>query len=665
METRATADSKGLLREFLVFSLQPRSATFRDEVYRYLVKAALFGQEAGLTEGEVARSVSETLAPDREALVEVMLKQAIKALSEEGAVVLVEGRLCLEESEAARMTAARNRYTELQEGVHERLLERLSYYYRAIAAAQADQVTRNFDIFLTAALTRLGYMWASGVFGQGMLGKQYELSIDFEAVYQEARKDFHRFEDQTLEFLQKVQFRAFLQSKDKTLWDYFYALAFSYCLIRALGLDPRLSALTDSLIDRRRILLDTNVVHHLLLESGRLHADILLLVSTSLQLGVDVAVTERTIRELRKHLDDNFHLFYQTAVPGPEEAERIVALQTDNEYYDSFVRALSKSPGLSWQEFHSRFSGLPELLKSHGLEIEPEDESLLSQPAFGFLIPVAIQISQELIYSKGKTVDTARHDVYHLLLIEHSRKQRARDALGSQYWFITDDRTLFDLDRIARQRAELRDCVEQNSLDPFCMMWEDWMVYVSPFLLSSDDPPAKQAFVDLLTSDMLASAVGEISAQHIVLLLSIGVDLSQYTVEELEGLLGDEYVKVVLDEYVAGRDMEQLTLKLNLAMGNYMQSERNKRLEQEEEQKRQIERIIDQYTAEKETLQATLRAADQAMEERERQRKEEESTRSAELEQVQRQLKRAQFGIVAVLVVAIIIILVVAVLIWR
>lgn len=278
-------------------------------------------------------------------------------------------------------------------------------------------------------------------------------------------------EDEQLKNAQNAAFRKIFGSLDKEGRLYLMALTQTYMLAEILCCDPYCQTLVRTEFARKETFLDTNILVAAVCGQDVFHETALDLLDTMKSLDVKPKYTRQTLAELRSFIE-NARRNYMRYMMYPS----LIASQIVDLIDDPFVQEYRTATNMTWDEYCEEVEKrLTEYMsKSFHVELDERDHEkyrIEESPGFNSCVQEIRAAAQQ-----EKSLRLAAHDAYHLFLIRELRKELEKDvpATGSDFWFLTLDKQLFNVDV---QRMQL-----QKGSRPASVILAVWIQMLWPFL---------------------------------------------------------------------------------------------------------------------------------------------------------------------------------------
>ncbi len=420
----------------------------------------------------------------------------------------------------------------------------------------------------------------------------------------------------------------------------------------------------------QRLYLDTNVLIGAFGLAGReINESIKRLLDLSKGLGVEFAVTSRTVEEFRHSLDRAKEQIVSRGLPSRryanvlrDAAREIGGVSLLEGYYESYGEH-----GSTPDDWFRRASQFEPIFKELDISVEDEGLANVLKTEGPRINDYVVLLNREAAFRSGRARDDLpmQHDAIHRALIERLRGEGHRRFGTAQYWFLTEDKILPRFGQLALEGERAPDV-------PFCISGAAWRQIARCFTPRTED--FDQTITDLLASPYLrfgkARDLGEVQQAVARISTLLGEDgspavvaaaVSDETLEAAAGADGgDARDEVLLGAYQQSEDalakrMESLQGRVE-AMEGRLDDEREKHVMSAaeiatvEEGKRELEaRVAEQEQELKEGREALDRERSLSAEEIERLKSEQEDKERQDAE-VRIKRRRALTVLLAVIV---------------
>jgi len=342
--------------------------------------------------------------------------------------------------------------------------------------------------------------------------------------------------------------------------------------VQVLNLDPECQTLEREAFGKKNLLLDTNVIIALLCPSSRQHRLSRELVRLTRQVGARMLVTERTLKEYAKVLDDS-----KNAMKGFKPTMPVRFLEAiDEEFIASFAIEKQSHPHETWQGYYLRMQHVKSILKNnYGIELLDGDHPEILERAY--FSEIAENVSDCFMKSRRqpKSKAVAEHDAYHMILVRELSKETSPTMVGSSHWFLSHDQTLAYVEPLLRTKLG-----DDKAIS--AIVSDIWLQVIEPFL--SRDVREKQAvevFAELLNSQF-ARAPFRITRSVLTELQGDWLNYDGLETHDFEEILGEKFVADYLAKIrkmrKTGQDTKEASDEFKEQLGNRLQGRANEKI---------------------------------------------------------------------------------------
>jgi hypothetical protein len=216
---------------------------------------------------------------------------------------------------------------------------------------------------------------------------------------------------------------------DEALSDLLYSLAQSYFFVQVLHLDPECQQLTAESLKRKKVYLDTNVIHNSLTGTNRKNKAVDYALKLTASLGINTVLSKRTKEEFIDLLESRKNAFGKDPqIPN----NRFVKVSSNLEegFLKDCLRKKEKSPNLTFDRYADRLEEIESVLNNRYNTVfdESDHNDILENPDIRQLEDIVVE--EGSIFGLQKSDNVAEHDAFHILLIQELRKNSQGDILG-------------------------------------------------------------------------------------------------------------------------------------------------------------------------------------------------------------------------------------------
>lgn len=216
----------------------------------------------------------------------------------------------------------------------------------------------------------------------------------------------------------------------------------SYVLCRILNCKPESQEFMKNELDHKVFILDTNILVAAIHGVDRNHTKVLQLLDNLKDINADLRYTSETLEEFKASLEEAREQYeYVLHLPAETRENVLNDLVRCHPYIGPYV----EDSFFDWDSYsHSLYRRLDTLFTRYGCQPQNHDGLVLDQSKVD-------EFAKMLQRGYGKSVPTAVHDAFHLILVRSLRESNHRQELDScwnNYWFLTLDDRLCHFDKI-------------------------------------------------------------------------------------------------------------------------------------------------------------------------------------------------------------------------
>jgi hypothetical protein len=487
-----------LLTHYFRFIMREESGPLRDRLQRGLVERALktgnpeHTMSAATIEANIEKQVGVKHYPQElvhQALRELVPRGYVERAGRSAAGVELY-RLARDRFE--NLNGAIGRVEEQERVFQSGVVDKVEAACGHLDAEDRERVEAAFIDFVGTILGKIGEHCALNLVEQ----KHWARASEYPRFQHDLDHAVKRLPTQ-LQDAARHAFQETLQSPEPEQGEYLYSIGQVYYVVELLHLDPALQALQRERFEATRLYLDTNLLIAALLQEHDRHGVVIALLRLCNGLGFELRYSERTSEELEGLIgmaDEE----YRDHPPFSHEMASELALAVDSPFLRAYFISWP-STKWSWQQYRARISGWRDVLKAEGIVVDDSIPTTMSGSRYDHLrYKLGIVVADRNGRRVPKRRRAVEHDAHMLAAIETLAQRDDKEAhpFGHRYWFLTLDRRLADC---ARQAA-------RSDVGGVCMLAEEWVQYISPFLgpdVSHEE--AADVFVRLLASRFFVS----------------------------------------------------------------------------------------------------------------------------------------------------------------
>jgi predicted nucleic acid-binding protein len=529
--------SLDVLGRISAFVLNRSTDNFRSELYEHLIMMTLHEdqEDKGTTIDMIRFSMEKDLKVEK--LPASLIEHALHSLIEKGTVKHVKGKagelFFLAQDERTRINIMKEQYFQTTNQVKKTISEKIKERGISLDIVSEPIVFTTFRNFLATTLSRLGTECCYGLIGSK--GKETH-SLQPTNVSDILDQILETVQDELLHEAERSVFIEYISRPDEALSDFLYSLAQSYFFIQVLRIDPECQALTKASLQNKKVYLDTNVIHHALtgVSTRYKSADDALKLTSAL--GVTTVLSDLTKEEFLFLLEKRKREFGRDPKVPKKRFEKM-SLSLEDGFLKDFLKKKSDNPNLTFDRYADRYEELETVLRNRYQTLfdERDHEQIFDNPEMKELTKIVTE--EGIKFGLFKTDDVAKHDAFHILLIQDMRSKDKGDILGPNYWFLTHDRSL-------RAVEEKFDKYEKF---PSSIFLDNWLQLLSPLLAPEQTKNARDAYLGLFASrlPLLSRVVDE---EIFLAFQGKWMDDEDLSPDDVARIIGNRYVKDYYDK---------------------------------------------------------------------------------------------------------------------
>jgi hypothetical protein len=349
------------------------------------------------------------------------------------------------------------------------------------------------------------------------------------------------------EKLRRIEREAFIESistPNDALSDFLYSLAQSYFFVQVLHLDPECQRLTAESLKRKKVYLDTNVIHHSLTGIVRRNKSVDYALKLTASLGITTVFSKRTKEEFIDLLESRKKAFGRDPKIPNNRFEK-VSNSLEDGFLKDFLKKRAENPNLTFERYADRLEEIEAVLSNrYSTAFDENDyEDILENPDIEQLKDIVVK--EGMMFGLQKSDKVAEHDAFHILLIQELRKKNEGDILGPDFWFLTHDRSLLYAERQYGKYAKFSSSI----------FVDNWVQLISPLLSPKQTKEARDAYIGLFAS-RLPVLSGAIDEEIFAAFQGKWVDDEDLKAPDIARIIGNRYIK---DSYEAAK-IDEMTI---------------------------------------------------------------------------------------------------------
>jgi len=529
------------LIELAQFVLSRKTRDIRNELTKYLI-ARVVSKYAKEREGVLERDLSplielEYRLPD---FPELFIHSALENMIAEESFIIrdsAEGRrYFLKEIKQGEIESLAEKYQELRRSAMDELVQRIESDYGKLSELQAELVLSVFFSLIGSILVKHTVNCAQAItYGKGEPSKVLEYP-DFRTQLDTVLSKIS--EQKLRDSLSKV-IRNMLLNPSKDLLNFLHSMAQGYVILQILNLDPNCIQLERASLAKRKVYLDTNIIIAIVCSGDESHQAVVDLTKLTTKLGVQLIFSARTKAEFLRRFKESTALYQRISGISKDVTRKAMELMPDP-FIKSYRIEKGAGSGSGWGWFSAKMQNVEVILKDEfqiEFDLERKDEIL----KHGDLEQLTSIVYRAAYPTKSENV--AKHDAFHILLINELRKEETPDELGTNYWFLTLDYTLDEAEREFAKETEQRQRLASS------IHASTWLDMISTFM--SPDIAREEAatiFAELLASELPALTT-PINSYDIADLIGPWMDDPNLGTETIRRIVGNEFVRETLGSF--------------------------------------------------------------------------------------------------------------------
>jgi len=529
------------LIELAQFVLSRKTRDIRNELTKYLI-ARVVSKYAKEREGILERDLSPLIEleynlPD---FPELFIYSALENMTAEDSFVIRDGpegrKYFLKEIKQSEIESLAEKYRELRRSAMNELVQRVESDYGKLPELQAELVLSIFFSLIGSILVKHSVNCAQAItYGKGEPSKVLEYP-DFRAQLDSVLSKIS--EQKLRDSLSKVIRNMFLDPS-KDLLNFLHSMAQGYVILQILNLDPNCIQLERASLAKRKVYLDTNMIIAIVCSGHESHRAVVDLTKLTRKLGVQLIFSTRTKAEFLRRFEESTALYQRISGISKDVTRKAMELMPDP-FIKSFRIEKGAGSGSGWGWFSAKMQNVEVILKDE-FQIEFDQErkdEILKHSDFEQLTSNVYMAAYP-----EKSENVARHDAFHILLINELRKEETPDELGTNYWFLTLDYTLDKAEREFAKETKQRQWLDSS------IHASTWLDMISTFM--SPDIAREEAatiFAELLASELPALTT-PINSYDIADLIGPWMDDPNLGTESIRRIVGNEFVRETLGLY--------------------------------------------------------------------------------------------------------------------
>jgi len=531
-----------LLERISTFVLNRTSEDFRLELYEHLVMMALSDDKTGKGIGKEQTISSLEKDLQVEKLPPNPVAAALNHLIERNAVKKIRGGqgdlYFLAQDERTRIALMEEQYSKIVAQVKSSLSRKIKEKGISLDMSEEAIVFATFRNFLSVALSELGKECCFSLISSHGKDVGALKPVNVTDILDDVLKTV---ENESLRRIEKEAFIESISTPEDALSDLLYSLAQSYFYVQILHLDPECQQLTAESLRRKKVYLDTNVIHHSLTGIDKRNKAVDYALKLTASLGINTVLSERTKEEFIDLLESRKKAFGKGPNIPNNRFEK-VSNSLEDGFLKDFLKKKAKSPNLTFERYADRLEEIETVLSNRYTTAfdESDYKDILENPDIHQLEDIVVE--EGMMFGLQKSDKVAEHDAFHILLVQELRKKSEGDILGPNFWFLTHDRSLLYAEKRYGKYAKF----------PSSIFVDNWVQLISPLLSPKQTKDARDAYIGLFAS-RLPVLSGAIDEEVLAAFQGKWMDDEDLKAKDVARIIGNRYIK---DSYEVSKETE-------------------------------------------------------------------------------------------------------------
>ena len=456
-----------------------------------------------------------------------------RALSDEGKVLLSREKISLSIQRREKIQAEVQKAQERKAEIEKIFVDILVEQYRLIAdqPLYGKDQTLCTDLFWKSISKLISFKanTVAQLLSSSRIGMDVSMS---NALFNNIHKEIL---DKKLGKSFKTSFEVLFQRKIGTFLQFLFDCSQVLTCWKILSLDPSADKLKNTEFEKKTLIVDTNTLMGLLCSSNYNHKSTEEVINLSQQIGVKIRITSKTVAEF-KHVLNLSHERY----PLLGKVSNRILGRINDDFISSYALETETESSLTWQQYYEKMSNLEDTLKKFNIEVVNVDNvQLVDEKNFRKVTDEVIRVWAKYRYGK-KEADVAEHDAFHLLLIKELReKDNRKSTLGPNYWFLTRDSTLGQVNQLINSLEIFKSHLSSSIKESV------WVDFITPFLNSQTrKEEIYVVFADLLRSEFMTIPKG-ISSRTLIEIQGEWTKYEWLSTEAIEDILKDTVMQTL------------------------------------------------------------------------------------------------------------------------
>jgi hypothetical protein len=527
------------------YVLRRESTSIREDLYENVIETAIYlgtQENRPLDLAGLERTLEAKLLGIK--LPSALVTRTIEALERSNRVKRTpDNGLAVTETRKVQISEQIEEQRSLADGVEKKLSDCIITEYTQLAmqvptSTKLREALEVFYSFLLSLLREKGNFAAAVLSGSQQIGSYPIPSEILTRVSSELKDSVMR-----RAILSAIE--TLFRSGSQDLARYVLRICQNFICLRILNLDPECRRLEQDLLSRQTMLLDTSVLISLVCEGRPSHNLVRETLKFASDLNVNVVFSQQTAEEFFRVLETSNHIYGQMS--GPNVPWRVLE-KLDDPFIMDFSVEHKSNPSQTWEGYYLRNKEIVGVLqRNFQIEKYAIDEKRIKElPWFDDVTQKVAQCYFSMRVSL-KEWEVSAHDSLHMLAVKELRKGQPKGALGPDYWFLTEDRTL----RCADGEINIKGKYEDKT--SVVMESDIWLEMITPFLSISPKQALPPAYSELCRSQLRPIAAG-INPDILRIAQGEWLNYDWLRTEDIESILHQRFVQEYSEKIQSRRE---------------------------------------------------------------------------------------------------------------
>jgi predicted nucleic acid-binding protein len=511
--------------------LDKSSSEPRNEIHNVLFEIGIFSNmklKEWLTFEEIKNSLSYEIGV--KSYPSQPLKRAISRLQKENRIKIKEEHdikyYSLDKERIEQFKQYIKEMNEVYNRIINNLVEEIKKDYETLSRKNIDTISEVFDLTLSSIFTTMENVSSTILITKS--SKSEKIILDFPSRF---RKHLRKIGNPKLRQVVSNKIIDSFQNPSKDMKKYSLMCANSSFILKLLNLDPDCQRLERNLFSNIVLYLDTNILISALYPAHELHDLTHEVLKESMKLGVNLYVTERTLKELDNSLSRANEMFSKSS--SPTKSKYYIP---ENIIIETYVR-FSESKGDNWETFLSANKQIQSILEKRykiTFDVTNYHDVIDNKKLYEFS-QIVKKCSEKRLFPKSDEV--AEHDAYHFLIVDYLRNGNSPNNI----WFLSHDRTFGCVNNGYFQ-------LENKSL-PCSLLGSSWMEILFPFISPEiSEEHFEDMFLKIMASDFFP-ITRTLSFGKLTRFFAPFFNDDELDEEDYIAILQDQFLNKLVDEW--------------------------------------------------------------------------------------------------------------------